>query len=445
VRKWSLELARGRPRPGEEGWRPLVPAPVVDAVTALGIAALGTVSGLGARHQGEHVPAGAIVVLAAMGLALFPRRRFPGTVLAAVIALSVVLALMNTSLEGDFLAVLVSGYSAAVYGKRPLAVGLGVAGVGVLLVAAIAALAVDNGRLQAPGWARTLLALVGAWLIGLVIRSQFKARSDHLAVLRERAALSAARQEAEARRATIAERLRIARELHDIIAHHLTVVVIQAQGAQRTLKRDPAMASAAMRDVEQTGRTALEEMRRMLGLLRTGELAAGDGGEPAAEDCDRQPGGHGDAHPAADDAERPCTALVPLPGLADIGALAERMRSAGLTVTVRTSGQPRDVPEDVGLTAYRIVQEALTNVLKHAGRAEATVRLNYEAGLDVTITDDGRGAAAHLGASAARVSGAGRGMTGMHERVAAAGGRLTVGPRPGGGFGVHARIPLEDP
>jgi signal transduction histidine kinase len=153
-------------------------------------------------------------------------------------------------------------------------------------------------------------------------------------------------------------------------------VVIQAQGAQRTLKRDPAMASAAMRDVEQTGRTALEEMRRMLGLLRTGELAAGDGGEPAAEDCDRQPGGHGDAHPAADD-------------------------------------------------------------------AEATVRLNYEAGLDVTITDDGRGAAAHLGAGAARVSGAGRGMTGMHERVAAAGGRLTVGPRPGGGFSVHARIPLE--
>jgi signal transduction histidine kinase len=185
--------------------------------------------------------------------------------------------------------------------------------------------------------------------------------------------------------------------------------VIQAQGAQRMADRDAARARAAMADVERTGRMALEEMRRLLGLLRTGEPEEG------------QAGTYG-----------------PALGLADVEDLAGRMRDTGLPVTVVRSGEPRDVPDDVGLTVYRIVQEALTNVLKHAGPASATVRLGFGTDLEVSVTDDGRGAAAALG----KVPGGGRGTLGMTERIAALGGKLSFGPQPGGGYRVHARIPL---
>jgi signal transduction histidine kinase len=219
--------------------------------------------------------------------------------------------------------------------------------------------------------------------------------------------------EQRASNAILAERLRIARELHDIVAHHLSVVVIQAQGAQRMADRDATRARAAMADVERTGRTALEEMRRLLGLLRTGEAEAGA------------------AHSGA---------YVPALGLADVDDLAERMRGAGLPVNILRDGERREVPDDVGLTVYRIIQESLTNVLKHAGPTSAAVRLCFREGLYVTITDDGRGAAAAL--DKPPVPGTGRGIAGMTERVAALGGTLSFGPRPGGGYRVHARIPL---
>jgi signal transduction histidine kinase len=161
--------------------------------------------------------------------------------------------------------------------------------------------------------------------------------------------------------------------------------------------------------VERTARTALEEMRRMLGLLRSPD----DGEDTGSLDV---------AH-----------------GVADIAALAVQMTGAGVAVTVRATGEPFGVPEDVGLTVYRIAQEALTNVLKHAGPAHAEVHLNYGEQLEITVTDDGRGAAAVL--TGAAPTGAGRGTTGMRERVAMLGGRFTAGPRPGGGFRVHAAIP----
>ena len=128
-------------------------------------------------------------------------------------------------------------------------------------------------------------------------------------------------------------------------------------------------------------------------------------------------------------------------GLADVDDLAEGMRGAGLPVTIVRHGQPRDVPEDVGLTVYRIVQESLTNVIKHAGPAAATVELDFASDLGITVTDDGRGASGALDA----IPGAGRGTTGMRERVAALGGRLNAGPRPGGGYRIHATIPLGEP
>jgi signal transduction histidine kinase len=418
VHLWSLRREDTAPHRDGEGWRSVIPAGALDVGLALGVAALGVASGLGARHQGQYVPAAAIPVLAAMGLVLFPRRRCPGSVLVVVASLVAGLAVMRTSLEGTFVAVLVAGYAAAVYGSRRLAWALG-AGSALTFVAVAVAQALGAGAwVHATIWTHTLLAAAGAWIVGLVLRGQFSARGAHLAELRERAEWIASRQEEERRRAAIAERLRIAREMHDIVAHHLSVVVIQAQGAQRTVERDQARAATAMADVERTGRMALEEMRRLLGLLRSGEPADNDIRDPLHD---------------------PCTQPM---SLADVDTLAERMRTAGLGVTVQTSGHPREVPADVGLAVYRIVQEALTNVLKHAGPAEAVISLAFSKDLDITVTDDGRGAAASLAARG--LPGAGRGTAGMRERVAALGGRISAGPQPGGGYRVHTTIPLDD-
>ncbi len=353
-----------------------------------------------------------------MGLILAGRRRFPGTVLVFMAVLVGALVLMRASVEASFIPVLIASYSAAVYGGRRVATGLAIAVGAVLLAIAIPAALGSGAWLPAHAPGRVLLAAAGAWLVGLVIRGQFAARNAHVELLRERAELAAERHAEEERRVRIAERLRIARELHDIVAHHLSVVVIQAQGAQRTVERDPGRALTAMTQIEQTGRTALDEMRRLLGLLRSGEPAEDDMAQSAAG------------------------SYLPPPGIADLDALAEQMRAAGLTVTVRTSGRPRPVPEDVGLAVYRIVQEALTNVLKHAGPAVAAVSLAFGDQLDIRVEDDGRGAAAPLAEPA--IPGAGRGTAGMRERLAALNGNLTVGPRPGGGFRVQATIPLED-
>lgn len=399
-------------------WRPRVSTNLTDALIALVVAAFGAAGALAARHHGGH--AGIVAVIqAAMGLILYLRRRFPGSVLAAMAGLVAGLTAVGPSLVGGaFIPVLISSYSAAVYGAKRLANALAAAAVAGLIGIGIPA-ALGAMSLRSATEVRVLLAACGATLVGFVIRGQFAARAAHLKVLAERAELAAAREQDEARRATIAERLRIARELHDIVAHHLSVVVIQAQGAQRIMGRDPDRAMAAMSQVEQTGRTALEEMRSLLGLLRSGE-PTGDRGEPA---------------------DSVSVARMARPGLADIGALAVQVRAAGLPVTVQIVGEPGTIREDVSLTGYRIVQEALTNVVKHAGPATATVTLTFGATLDIEVTDDGRGAAASLGAG---LPGVGHGLAGMRERVAMLNGNLAVGPRPGGGYRVHASIPVED-
>jgi len=391
------------------GLRHLIRPRVADAVIAVAVAVLGLASGLGARAQHEHMPVAAIPILAAMGLVLYPRRRYPGAVLGAVAAGVVTLIALGASLGGSFLAVLVAAYSAAVYGSRRLVIGLIAAAVAAVVLIGIPQSFGFGGSVIRAVPVPTILAAAGAALFGLLIRSQFSARHAQLEVMAERAQWAAAQRDQEARRATLAERLRIARELHDIVAHHVSVIVIQAQGAQRVAGREPDRARQAMADVEQTARTALEEMRRMLGLL---------GAPDDADDA----GSLDVAH-----------------GVADIPALAERMTGAGVAVTVRATGVPFAVPEDVGLTVYRIAQEALTNVLKHAGPARAEVHLHYGEQLEITVTDDGRGAAAGL--TGAAPPGAGRGITGMRERVAVLGGTFTAGPQPGGGFRVHAVIP----
>ena len=404
-----MRLAPATPEHAGARLRDLIPPRVADAAIAVVVAVLGLASGLGARAQHEHMPLAAIPVLTAMGLVLYPRRRYPGAVLGAVAAGVVTLIALGASLGGSFLAVLCACYSAAVYGSRRLVIGLVTGAVtAVVLIGIPQSFGLGRGVLHAIP-VPTILAAAGAALFGLLIRSQFSARTAQLAVLAERAEWATTQREQEARRATLAERLRIARELHDIVAHHVSVVVIQAQGAQRVADREPDRARQAMADVEQTARTALEEMRRMLGLLRSPD----DGEDTGSLDV---------AH-----------------GVADIAALADRMTGSGVAVTVRTTGEPFSVPEDIGLAVYRIAQEALTNVLKHAGPAHAEVHLHYGEQLEITIADDGRGAAAVL--TGAAPPGAGRGITGMRERVAMLGGRFTAGPQPGGGFRVHAVIP----
>jgi signal transduction histidine kinase len=209
-------------------------------------------------------------------------------------------------------------------------------------------------------------------------------------------------QEKNTRGAIVAERVRIARDLHDVVAHHVSVMGVQAGAARRALDKDAALASTALQTVEQTARTAIGELRGLLGVLR------------------------------AEDTEREDTTS---PGLDRLPELVSSARSAGLEVRHGVYGEPRPVPDGVAVSAYRVVQEALTNVVKHAGARSAEVRVRYlDSTLEVEVTDDGRGAAN-------RRDGNGFGLAGMRERVAVHGGELEAGPRRDVGYRVRASLP----
>jgi signal transduction histidine kinase len=225
----------------------------------------------------------------------------------------------------------------------------------------------------------------------------------------ERATLLEREREVRAREAVAEERARIARELHDMVGHALSLIVIQSGGAQRVLQSRPELVGDTLASIEATGRQAPADMERMLGMLRTTEVS--------------------DA------------TLSPQAGLSDVGVLAAHVSEAGLPVKVAVEGSPVPLPASVDLTAYRIIQEALTNALKHAGPAEACVNIRYGPdSLELVIVDDGRGAS---GDGGDHHQGGGRGLIGMKERVALFGGELDAGPRPEGGFRVHARLPLK--
>ncbi len=241
-----------------------------------------------------------------------------------------------------------------------------------------------------------------AWVIG----DNLRVRRAYTAQLEERAVQLEHEREERATQAVAEERARIARELHDVVAHHVSVMVVQAAGARRVIEKDPAQARDALQAVEQAGRTALDEMRRMLEVLRADEAGVG-----------------------------------PQPGLADLDRLVAQVREAGLPVELTVEGMDRPLPAGMDLAAYRIVQEALTNAVKHAGKATARVTVHHEAeALDIEVTDDGRGAAAPLLAKATE---GGHGLIGMRERVALYNGELETGPVFPGGYRVHARFPLE--
>jgi signal transduction histidine kinase len=344
----------------------------------------------------------AILATLLVFLPLGLRRRFPLGVLATVAVATLVLelALGNPADEKQysfevFVAWLIVAYSTGMHteGRRHrLAVAIAVATAVVWIVWSYAAAESDQNTLPS-----TFFALV-AWLAGRTMRR----RQQLVELLGDRARQLEREREERVRAMVAEERGRIARELHDVVAHSVSVMVVQAQAGPR-LVGDPARATGAFEAIEASGREALVELRRLLGILRTGDdqLAVG-----------------------------------PQPGLASLDGLVEQMGESGLAVELCIEGEPVPIPPGVDLSAYRIVQEALTNTLRHAGDANARVGVRYgPSALELEIVDDGAGAPA-------KVNGSGHGLIGMRERTALYGGRLDAGPRPGGGYSVRARLPL---
>jgi len=318
-----------------------------------------------------------------------------------------------------------AAYSAITYSRYR---NLSIAMVSVVTVAVAGTLGNELPRF--PGRLTAIFAILPAGAAGLGIR-----------VLRRRLALSTARlrraaddAKAATERALTAERARIASELHDVVTHNVSVMIVQAGAARKILASSQADAEDALLAVEATGREAMTELRNLLGLL----CPAADGADqpPAAGAC--SPGAH--SRPAGT-ATAPA-ALRPQPGLGEVDALIGRVRAAGLAVTLTVTGTALALPPGADLAAYRVVQEGLTNVLRHAGQASASVAVHWGDQLLLTVTDDGQGSG-QAGQGDTSAPGHGRGLLGLRERLALYGGELTAGPRPGGGWRVSAVLPLS--
>ncbi|TWH75173.1 signal transduction histidine kinase [Modestobacter roseus] len=332
------------------------------------------------------------------------RRRAPVPAAAVVVVLCLAQLVLTSDLLPADAAALVTVHSLAAYAPRWASRAGLVAG---LVGAALAALTYYQG----PYDPASLLIIAGsigvsvvaAWALGDLRR----ARVLRIAGLEERARLLEMEHQQEMRLAAQAERARIAREMHDVVAHSLSVVIAQADGGRYAGQADPAAATEALEQISATGRQALTDMRTLLGVLREG-----DGQE-----------------------------FAPQPDVAAIDHLVADVGASGLDVDLLVEGSPQPMPTGAQLAAYRIVQESLTNVLKHAGPAgKAWVRLHWRPdSLELSVLDDGRGAAAAIAVS----DGQGQGLLGMRERAELHGGRLTAGPRHGGGFGVHAVLPYR--
>ncbi|WP_088948288.1 sensor histidine kinase [Micromonospora zamorensis] len=355
----------------------------------------------------------ATLVGVAMAAALVLRRTHPSAVTVVVAALALVQVIAGWGPLVYDIAVLIALYSVVKYGERLRdgVVAGAVAAVGVLLAAAQTPHVVQ--------WWITALwyALVtgAVWLVALNVRT----RRLYVLSLEERATTLEREREAESRAAVAEERTRIARELHDVVAHSMAVMIVQADGARFMLDRDPAQARTAVKVVADTGRQALEEMRRLVGVLRD----AGPGG--AADGAD--------GLVVAADPEHRRLALAELPDL------LTRFGDAGLRIRSTVTGAPPALPPGLELTVYRVVQEGLTNALKHAGvGAGVEVCLAYTAeAVVVRVVDNGQGRPL-----VSPTPSGGHGLLGMRERVTVYDGSLTAGPRPVGGWQVEVRLPL---
>jgi signal transduction histidine kinase len=288
------------------------------------------------------------------------------------------------------------------------------------------------------GTGRLLIALAGVSLAvaGLAVVLLARARRRHRRVLEERGWLLEREREAAARTAVAAERARIARELHDIVSHKVSLMVVSASAAREVLATLPDEAESALRAVEGAGRDAMTELRHLLGLLAP---------SPDGDDGDDRAGPYG---------EGDLSGLAPQPSLSQLSTLVDRIAFTGLPVEVRISGEPRPLPPGIDVTAYRIVQEALTNALKYGDGGNAAVTVRYaDHSLRVEVLNSGPSVLsadrastdAGPGARRRRDDGTGRGLIGLRERVAVYGGRFDARRRIGGGYRVRARIPLERP
>jgi signal transduction histidine kinase len=390
----------------------LIPARLLDAGLVAGLLVLlvidllGDAGGLGAPPTGD-VSWAAFGLAAARVAALWWRRRHPEAVLAVQLAGALV---ARVWLDGDGVAVVALLVAVAtVTARRGLRAGLAAVAADLLVWLLAVAAAGAPAQSLADALLRDGLFLVLGLYTGV--------RAIYVQALRDRAERLERERELEARAAVDAERRRIARELHDVVAHHVSVMTLQAGGLEQRLLADGAAAdtTGAAAAIRGTGKAAMTELRRLLGVLRT------DG--------------------AAEDRE-------PQPGLDRIGELVARMGDAGLPVTLRRRGDDRPVGEGVSLAAYRIVQEALTNTLRHAGpvATEVTVTVTADAvRVRVADTDAGAGPVPPGQGREDRPAGAGHGLAGMRERAALFGGTVQAGPRPGGGWLVEAELPEEAP
>jgi signal transduction histidine kinase len=331
------------------------------------------------------------------------RRRNPVLAFAIAAIGGACLVLTRGGLAGADLAIVVLLYTLAAYRPRRESV----AGLAVTLLGSAVALQIGTPRVGVRDLHMFLGGMVvvgGTALVAWVLGDSMRYRRAYYLALEDRAARLERERDAQARLGAAAERARIARELHDVVAHNVSVMVVQADGARYALETEPERARQALGAISATGRQALAEMRRLLGVLRSGDEQA---------------------------------ELAPLPGIDQLRDLLDQTRAAGRTVSFTLEGTPKPLSEGVGLAAYRVVQEALTNTRKHGGiGASVAVSLRYtDDELVVGVTDDGRGAAA-------ADDGAGLGLTGMRERVGMYGGTVHAGPRPAGGYLVSASLPL---
>ena len=371
---------------------------LIDALIALVMAGTSWLASLSVGVAGGLLGA---VISAGMCLPLAVRRRYP-EVSGGLVAFFGLSQLVLSGPAYGNLAVLASIYAMAAYAASWASRGglaLGLAG------ALVCAVRFFSGT--GLGAVVLLSAFIGfmvlaSWSLGSLRRSQ---RQNEVALV-ERARLLENERDNESRLAATAERQRIAREMHDVVAHSLSVIIAQADGGRYAADADPTIAAKVLETISGTGRQALADMRNLLGVLRQG----------------------------------PGDELAPQPDARMIPELVDQVRTSGLEVEAEVLGPPRELPPAIGLAAYRIVQESLTNVLKHAGpraRTRVVVRWDDDA-LRLDVEDDGHGAA-----SMVQPSPGGQGLLGMSERARLHGGSVTSGPRTGGGFSVRARLPYS--
>ena len=378
-----------------------------DALLAFVLAATSVVPVLGGDPSWGRPKALGVVLALASTVPVAWRARRPLTVCAVVLAANggcvYVAAPMQAAFQ-PFLALVLCGYSVGSRAEGRPSIWVPPA----LAVAAIPMFALAVAVGQDPGNAiPSYVWLIAAWAIGRVVRSW---RLKNLALERANRELDMQR-ELQAQAAVMVERGRIARELHDVIAHNVSMMVVQAGAAERVLDGDHPHVRKALDVIATTGRQTVDEMRALLGVLRAD---AGLGG------------------------------LTPQPSLDDLGELVRGVREAGLPVTLRIDGEPCQLSQALGLSAFRIVQEALTNALRHAGPAQAEVTIRYQAAaVELEIRDTGGGRDGQPGPERVNGHGPGHGLVGMRERVAMFGGEFTAAPAPGGGYLVRARMPFD--